>query len=203
MKTLNRALLAFLLALSLLAFNTIPGQAANEVQFEVTEDGDYVVTLADGTRQIVPANLVGQISQALAEGDDAALSDAMAGIVSTNAGTNDNLAAAITGLATSLAPNRGGAITTGALRGAPNATNQILNTVQNTRGANFAQIVVAINNDPKIPPQIKQASTQQLANIQPAGGGQQGGGQDDADVDLADLVENPANVSTTTTSVGP
>lgn len=121
---------------------------------------------------MIPASLVSQISKALAADNDIDLSNAIQNIVGTNAGTNNNLAAAITGLATSLAPNRGGAITTGALLGAgPGAASIILNTVANTSGVNFTEVVADVNTDPQIPPETKQASNEALvASTQPAAG---------------------------------
>ena len=200
MKTLNKAFFAVLFVVPFLLADAATAQAADATaaNYQLNPDGSYSVVLPDGTAQVIPAGLATQINAALALGSDVDLSNAIQTIVSTSAGANNTLAAALTGLATSLAPSRGGAIATGGLRGAPNAANQILSTVQNTPGVNFAQVVADVGNDPQIPPETKQASVQQLAGVQPAAGGQDGGdGGDDLITPGEDTAENPAQTVAT------
>lgn len=200
MKTLNKALFAFVLIVPFLMANAAPAHAADETlaNYQANPDGSYSITLPDGSQQTIPAALAAQISQALASGSDADLSAAIQNVVSTNAATNSGLAAAITGLATSLAPSRAGSIAVGGLLGAPNASDQILSTVANTPGVSFSQVVADVNNDPQIPPATKVASNVQLANIQPAAGGDTPPGKEISKVvlglvaDALETAENPA-----------
>jgi len=202
MKAVSKAFFAVLFVVPFLLADAATAQAADPTpaNYQLNPDGSYSVTLPGGSIQVIPVGLAAQITAALALGSDADLSNAIESIVSTSAGTNNAFAAALTGLATSLAPSRGGAIATGGLRGAPNAANQILSAVQNTAGVNFAQVVTDVGNDPQIPAATKTASVQQLANVQPAGGTGGGDGGTGGGGLLAsggDTAENPAQTVAT------
>jgi len=202
MKAVSKAFFAVLFVVPFLLADAASAQAvdATLANYQLNPDGSYSVTLPDGSTQVIPAGLATQINAALALGSDVDLSNAIQTIVSTSAGTNNAFAAALTGLATSLAPSRGGAITTGGLRGAPSAANQILSAVQNTAGVSFSQVVADVGNDPQIPAATKTASVQQLASVQPAGGtggGDGGAGGDDLVGSGEDTAENPSQTVAT------
>lgn len=111
---------------------------AQETQLAENADGTFTVTLADGTQQVISADLAAQIQAAVAGETGVEVAEAIGALVEAN----PELTLAIVAFATMQRPAAANAIAFGAIEANPEAGDDIVAAAQNS-GGNISQTVIS------------------------------------------------------------